>query len=135
MSPPLATSDIRRSYSMVRPLIIFAEHHLAVEFLNLFFQERENRAATVRQPIFPSCAETAFFIGLALEPAMFLQACEQRIQGSRADLITMLTQFLNHPLPHNRTDGGMVKDVDLPKSEKYLSLQCLCFSCIHNVSL
>jgi hypothetical protein len=52
---------------------------------------------------------------------MPFHSLQERIEGPRADLVAMVTQFAHHPLPVNGTLGGMVKYMDLPKAEEDLA--------------
>ncbi len=60
---------------------------------------------------------------LGTEPAIALEALEQRIQGARADVVPMLSQFAQHPLANDRMLGRVVKDVHFPEAQQNFARQ------------
>ena len=73
-------------------------------------------------------------VDFTLQPSESFHPVKYGIQGSGADLVPVATKFLKHPLSDNRTFYGVVKDVDLPKSEKDFPLNCFSGVCIHGRS-
>ena len=68
--------------------------------------------------VIASSARPGILFDFAAKPAVTLHALEQRVQGPRADLIAVATQLRDHPLADNGVFGGVMQDVDLPKTEK-----------------
>jgi hypothetical protein len=46
---------------------------------------------------------------------------EQRVESPRAQLITVTSQFLKHPLSDDRLLGGMMQNVNFPESQQELA--------------
>jgi hypothetical protein len=107
-------------------IILFAEHNLPIELLNLAFQDCERLSAILGQRIFLSIFESPPRAVLALEPAAFLQSREQWINSPGADLIPVTPQFLNHPVPDDGIFSSMMEDVDFPEPKEDFPLKTLC---------
>ena len=53
---------------------------------------------------------------------MLLHASQDRVEGSRAQLVSMLRKLFEHPEPIDGPGSGVVEDVDLPEGQPELSI-------------
>ena len=67
-----------------------------------------------------------------LQPTEPEHAMENGIQASRAHVIPMPAQFLEHPLPINRMPPGMAEDMDFPEAEQNFALENFFIVIVHN---
>ena len=96
-----------------------------VELDDRFTEDLKDGGAALGEVIVAARALGLSDGGLGAEPPIALEALEQRIEGARADVITMLSQLAQHPLADDRVLRGMVEDVHLPKPQQNFAREIL----------
>ena len=95
--------------------------HFARQFTKKLANDSQDLPPLRRERIFATRARTSLGIATALEPAAGFHPPQHRIERAGAHAVAVLAEFLEHPLPHDRPFGRMVKDVDLPEAQENLA--------------
>src|SRR4030042_6139547 len=122
-SKPAGRASLETASSLV--FLLFPEHHLAVELLDLAAQHVEHLLALLGEGILLARPRPGIGIDLELEPAALFHPVEQRIERARAHLVTVAPKLAEHPLAEDGLRLGVVKDVDLPERQQDLVLELL----------
>jgi hypothetical protein len=99
-----------------------AKHDFLMQLSDLGLHQSQHFSARRSQTIILSSAPPTPRIGLALEPPKPLHAIEERVQGPRAEFVTVAPKFGEHPLAVNWFGFGVVQDMHFPKGQKNFSL-------------
>lgn len=130
----MVVNDIRSASGVSPPLLAETQRltwrvdgrffdDFVVKFDDGFAEDLENGRSALGQMIVAAGALGLANRGFRAEPAIALEALEQRIQGARADVVAMLSQLAEYPLADDRMFSGMVKDVHFPESQQDLARQ------------
>jgi hypothetical protein len=93
-------------------------HDFVVKLDDGFAENFEDGRATLGQVIVATSPFGLSDRSLRAEPAIALEALQQRIQGSGADVVAMLSQLAQYPLSNDGMFGGMVEDVYFPEAQQ-----------------
>ena len=111
-------------------LALYFQDHLSIKLFDVLAHYLEHFSPFWGEPIVLSCALPAFRICLALKPSDALHPVQQRVQRPRADLISMSSQFIDHPLPMQRHFSCMMQNVRFPEAQQNLSLKLFHSMCV-----
>ncbi len=98
-------------------------HDFVVQFHDRLAQHLEDGGAAPGQVIVPASAYSLANCGLRAQPPVPFKTLEQRVQGSGTDVVPVVAQFREHPLPDDRALSGVVEDVDFPEAQQNLARQ------------
>lgn len=88
------------------------------QLLELLAHDLEHGAAILGDGVGAGGFGAARGVRLGGEPAVFLHALEQRVEGARADIVAVVAQLLEHPLADHLPLSGMMQHMHLPKGEQ-----------------
>src|ERR1035437_10124946 len=100
------------------PSLFNVAHHFLVEFADLFSNQFEHLLSLGSEPVILARPFAGAWVGAAFEPAQPFHPRQQRIQGARADVVTVVAQLGEHPMPVQRFLAGVVQDVRLPETQQ-----------------
>src|SRR5262245_33020816 len=96
-----------------------ALRHFAVQLVERVADVRENVPALRREAIHPHTVRALGF-GRA-KPSTLGHAGEHRIQGAGAQPVTVMMQFLEHPVTVDAVLVGVMQDMNLPERKEKLA--------------
>jgi hypothetical protein len=98
-------------------------------------QTAKHAAALTYKLVLFACAASLRWVSDAAQPAVRLHAAQKGIEGPKADIVSVLAQFAQYPLPDDRAFARVTRDVHLPKEPEGFSEEGFVIIChyVHHV--
>jgi hypothetical protein len=102
-----------------------------MEFDHRFAQHFQHGGPTGGQVVVTPSPFPLSHSDFGTEPPVALQPFQERIERTGADVVAVSAQLGENPLTDDRMLGGVVEDVDFPKTQQDLACQQLQVKCDH----